>query len=80
MAKYVWRDETCSKCGTLTRICVRTDVEEPIICFPCTPPKTIEGMPAIRLGWKPTVSKISGFGKSFEDFDSDYDKLSREGA
>lgn len=80
MAKYVWRDEICSVCHSKKRICVRTDQPEDIICFSCTPAKPVEGMPSIRMAWKPTVSNITGFGKSYDDFDRDYDRMMREGA
>ena len=80
MAKYSFRQEVCCNCNETKRICVRTDEVEPNVCPDCKPAFKVEGMPSVRLGWKPTVSKISGFGKSFDDFDRDYDRMSREGA
>ncbi len=80
MAKYVFRDAECSVCKQVKRACIRLDEEEPILCRDCQPVVQIEGVPNFRMGWKPTVSKISGFGKSFEDFDKDYDTMMREGA
>jgi hypothetical protein len=78
MAKYVWREATCDTCGKVDSIMIRTDEPEPILCFDCKPRTRIESAPLIRTG-APAVSKISGFGKSFDDFDRDYDRMRREG-
>lgn len=79
MANYIPRKTTCEQCGVVATMIVRTDAKEPVLCNNCKPSKLIEGAPQIRTG-APAVSKISGFGKSFEDFDRDYDRLNREGA
>jgi len=83
MAKYAFRDVECSVCKLVKRSCVRLDAEEPIVCTDCTPLKIVAEQGQllhVRLGWKPSVSKISGFGRSFDDFDKDYDRIMREGA
>lgn len=80
MAKYAFRDADCTVCHQHKRSCVRLDIDEPVVCLDCTPAKPIDGNINFRLGWKPSVSKISGFGKSFDDFDRDYDRIMNEGA
>jgi hypothetical protein len=79
MANYISRKMKCDSCGKEAYIIVRTDLREPCLCTSCKPSTPILGAPKIRTG-APVVSKISGFGKSFEDFDRDYDRMNREGA
>jgi hypothetical protein len=91
MPTYAGRILICSICKQPKKCLVRTDklksyeVEEPVTCSDCKEAKVLFPLGtrcnlALRDGSKPTVSKISGFGKSFDDFDRDYDRMMGEGA
>lgn len=87
MAVYRHQLSQCSLCKQTKKILVEVNVapeDLSIICSSCRPTTQLfppgTKLPHHRDSSRPTVSNITGFGKSFDDFDRDYDRLQREGA